>query len=71
MTKNDEKLSTFPEMLTRFKVSESTLRRWVRSGEIEVIHLGRQLRFEESEVKRFMDLRRRARKRQTGGTKAC
>lgn len=64
MTKNDEKLSTFQEVMSRFKVSESTMRRWVRSGEIEVIHLGRQLRFEEAEVKRFMDLRRRARNRQ-------
>jgi excisionase family DNA binding protein len=64
MSKSDEKLNTFQEMLARFKVSESTLRRWVRSGEIEVIHLGRQLRFPESEVKRFIDLRRRARVRQ-------
>jgi excisionase family DNA binding protein len=64
MAPNDEKLSTFQEILARFKVSESTLRRWVRSGEIEVVYLGRQLRFPESEVKRFLDLRRRARNRQ-------
>jgi hypothetical protein len=29
-----------------------------------VLQIGRQLRFEESEIKRFIDLRRRARVRQ-------
>ena len=63
MDSNTEKLSTFQEVVTRFKVSERTLRRWVCSGEIEALKMGRQLRFEEREIKRFLDLRRRARKR--------
>lgn len=60
MGKDEEKLSTFKEVLTRFKVSERTLRRWLNLGMIEAIYIGRQLRFEEREIKRFMDLRRRA-----------
>jgi excisionase family DNA binding protein len=54
---------TFKEVQQRFKISERTLRRWLHLGTIEAIHLGRQLRFEEHEIKRFMDLRRRAAKR--------
>jgi excisionase family DNA binding protein len=63
MGNDAEKLSTFKEVMTRFKVSERTLRRWLHLGEIEAFHIGRQLRFEEREIKRFMDLRRRAAKR--------
>jgi excisionase family DNA binding protein len=55
---------TFPEVMNKLRISEPTLRRWVKAGKIEVLQIGRQLRFEESEVKRFMDLRRRARVRQ-------
>ena len=58
-----EKLSTVQEIAQRFRVSEKTVYRWVNSGEVEAIQLGRRLLFEESEVKRFMDLRRRARNR--------
>jgi excisionase family DNA binding protein len=55
---------TFPEVMNKLRISEPTLRRWVKAGKIEVLQIGRQLRFEESEVKRFIDLRRRARVRQ-------
>jgi excisionase family DNA binding protein len=61
MSTHTEKLSTLREVATRFKVSERTVQRWVHSGQLEVIYAGRQLRFEEREIKRFMDLRRRAR----------
>lgn len=64
MSDREEKLSTFTEVLARFKTSERTLRRWIALGEIEVVHVGRQLRFEEREIKRYIDLRRRARDRQ-------
>jgi excisionase family DNA binding protein len=66
MSKDDEKLSTVQDMMNRFKVSDKTVRRWVSSGQIEVIYAGRQLRFEEKEIKRFMDLRRRERVRRQG-----
>lgn len=63
-TKNTtEKLSSVKQMMARFQVSDKTIYRWVNSGQIEAIQAGRQLRFEESEIKRFMDLRRRARAR--------
>jgi excisionase family DNA binding protein len=69
MSETPEKLSTLKEMIARFKVSEKTVRRWVASGQIEAIYAGRQLRFEEREIKRFMDSRRRARDRQQPRTK--
>jgi excisionase family DNA binding protein len=58
-----EKLSSVKDLEARFKVSDKTIYRWVQSGQLEAIAAGRQLRFEESEVKRFMNARRRTRKR--------
>ena len=64
MSESQEKVSTVRELADRFKVSDRTIKRWFHSHQIEAIQIGRQLRFEEKEVKRFMDLRRRARDRQ-------
>jgi excisionase family DNA binding protein len=60
-----EKLSSVKDLEARFKVSDKTIYRWVQSGQLEAIAAGRQLRFEESEVKHFMNARRRTRKRIT------
>jgi excisionase family DNA binding protein len=65
MPDTQEKLSTLQEVAARFKVSEKTVRRWFHSRQLEAIEAGRQLRFEEKEIKRFMDLRRRARVKRT------
>lgn len=70
MPTNDEKLSSMKDLVTRLKVSDKTIRRWVHSGQLEAIQLGRQLRFEEREIKRFLDLRRRAAARRTTPRKA-
>jgi excisionase family DNA binding protein len=59
----NEKLSTVQEFAQRFRVVDKTVYRWVNSGQVEAIQAGRRLLFEESEIKRFMDLRRRAAKR--------
>lgn len=58
----EEKLSSVKQLMARFQVSDKTIYRWVNAGQLEAITAGRQLRFEESEVKRFMNARRRARK---------
>lgn len=63
MSDTSEKLHTFSEVQARLKISERTLRRWISAGDLEVIHVGRQLRFEEREIKRFLDQRRRGRKK--------
>lgn len=65
MPETQEKLSTVLEVAARFRVCEKTVRRWVHLNQIGVIAAGRQLRFEEKEIKRFMDLRRRARVRKS------
>lgn len=63
MTTTQEKLSTFEEVRIRFKTTERSLRRWIAKGDIEYIYVGRQLRFEEKEIRRYLDQRRRARKK--------
>jgi excisionase family DNA binding protein len=63
MGETPEKLSLLQEGAARFKLSDKTVRRWVHSGQVQAIYAGRQLRFEERDIKRFMDLRRRARAR--------
>jgi excisionase family DNA binding protein len=63
MSDTPEKLHTFSEVQARLRTSERTLRRWIGAGLIEVTYAGRQLRFEEREVKRFLDAKRRARKK--------
>jgi excisionase family DNA binding protein len=67
MSDTSEKLHTFEEVRSRLKISERTLRRWISTGDLEVIHVGRQLRFEDKEIKRYIDLRRRARLRREQG----
>jgi len=66
MSQASEKLHSIRDLCERFKVSDSTVRRWLRSGQLEAIEVGRQLRFEEKEIKRFLDARRRARHRRAG-----
>jgi excisionase family DNA binding protein len=69
MAESNKNLCTVKQMMARFQVSEKTIYRWVHSGQIEAIQAGRFLRFEEAEIKRFMDLRRRARNRQASQVK--
>jgi excisionase family DNA binding protein len=63
MTTTQEKLNTFEEVRARLKTSERSLRRWIAAGQIEVLHVGRQIRVEEKELKRYLDARRRARQK--------
>jgi excisionase family DNA binding protein len=60
MPTHDEKLSTFKEVMARLRTSERTLRRWLQSGMIEACYAGRELRFEEKEIRRFLARRTRA-----------
>ena len=57
---NPEKLSTLQEVALRFRVCDKTVRRWMLKGQIAAIGAGRQLRFEEKEIKRFMAARKRS-----------
>lgn len=63
MTTTQEKLSTFEELRLRLKTSERSLRRWISAGDIEYTYTGRQLRFEEKEIRRYLDQRRKARQK--------
>lgn len=65
MTTTQEKLYTFEELRLRLKTTERSLRRWIAKGDIEYMYVGRQLRFEEKEIRRYLDVRRRARQKKT------
>lgn len=41
-----------PDLVSRWKISESTVRRKIREGKITAFHIGRVLRIERSEVER-------------------
>ncbi len=58
-----EKLHTVFEVAARLKLSERTIRRFLSEGKLAAVYVGRGVRIEESEVKAFLDSRRRARKR--------
>ena len=49
---------TLKEVAEAAKVSESTVRRWVRSSELPAYRLGRQLRVRVEEFESFLDKQR-------------
>ena len=50
-----EKLYTLLEAREYLKVSDSTIRRYIRIGKIKAQKLGRQYRFTETAIQEFMD----------------
>jgi excisionase family DNA binding protein len=51
-------LMTLKEVAEASRVSESTVRRWVRSSELPAYRLGRQIRVRPEEFESFLDKRR-------------
>lgn len=62
--KEQKELLSLQEVVRWLQVSDSTLRRWIKSGKIEASQLGRQYRFEEEEVKKFIAREKRVHDRQ-------
>jgi excisionase family DNA binding protein len=56
MTSHDHigALLTVPETAERLRVSEPTIRRLVRRGDLPALRVGHQLRFAEAEVARWL-----------------
>jgi len=50
-----EKIYTVMEAREYLKVSDSTIRRLIRAGQIKVQRLGREYRITESAIKDFLD----------------
>ena len=46
-------MKTVKEFAKIFNVSDLTVRRWIDSGLIEVVRVGRTIRIPESEIKRL------------------
>ena len=50
----DDELLTVPEVMTRLKVSRSTLYGLIRTGELQSVKVGRSRRFPPSAVRAFV-----------------
>ena len=51
---------TVPQTAEHLQVSEKTIRRWIKSGDLIAHRLGRQLRISESDLRDFIRMRREA-----------
>ncbi len=47
-------LHTVPEVADHCQVSEKTVRRWIKKGDLEALRLGRLLRITPSAFRRFL-----------------
>ena len=52
--KNEQGFSSVADLAQRFRVSESTIRRWAGEGRIAAYRFGRKLRFSPEAVERYM-----------------
>jgi excisionase family DNA binding protein len=48
-------LYTVPELAKRLKVTEKTVRAWIREKEITAIRIGREWRFRDEDVDAFLE----------------
>ena len=55
MTDTKQKLLTVGQLATFLQVSEETVRRYTRSGDLKCSKLGRQLRFSKEQVEEFIN----------------
>jgi len=49
------RLLTIPDVAEFCRVSERTVRRWIKAGELPAIRLGRQWRIAKRDLKRFLN----------------
>lgn len=49
-----EKIYTIQEVAELLRVNQMTIRRWIKSGKIKSIKIGRKYLFNESELKRLL-----------------
>ncbi len=60
---------TVQEVAQRLEIAEATVRRWIKSGELRAIDIGKQRRIADSDLERFLKARETA-PREKGGTVA-
>jgi excisionase family DNA binding protein len=53
----EEKLLTVEQIAENLQVSDQTVRRWIRAGELRAIKLGRAFRIRESDLQEFLNAR--------------
>lgn len=59
-----EKIYTLLEAREFLKVSDATIRRYIKDGKIECQKIGRQYRFKESAIKSFLDAQEKPKTRE-------
>lgn len=53
-------LMTIPDVAKQLQVSEKTIRRWIKSGDLIAHRLGHQLRISNADLQTFIRIRRQA-----------
>ena len=51
---NDNNLQTIADIADEFRVHDKTVRRWIWSGKLRAIRLGRQLRIRPADKEKFL-----------------
>jgi excisionase family DNA binding protein len=57
MIRMDEKLLTVAEVAEHLRVDPRSVYRWIRSGQLEAIDIGREYRISESQLRDFLEQR--------------
>jgi excisionase family DNA binding protein len=52
-----DRYQTVQELAERLEVAEATVRRWIKSGELRAIDIGKGWRIAESDLARFLEAR--------------
>lgn len=55
-----DRYQTVQELAERLEVAEATVRRWIKSGELRAIDIGKGWRIAESDLERFLEARETA-----------
>jgi excisionase family DNA binding protein len=55
----DEKIYTVQEVANRLRIDTRTVRKWIRSGELAAIDIGREYRIRESSLQDFIQRKER------------
>jgi len=55
-----DRYQTVPELAERLEVAEATVRRWIKSGELRAIDIGKGWRIADSDLARFLEARETA-----------
>ena len=63
-----DRYQTVQELAERLEVAEATVRRWIKSGELRAIDIGKGWRIADADLERFLKARETASRDTTKGS---